>query len=71
MIDNYKKYLVVGYLELGSISIDPRSAEIGRIGPFVEEVWALDAQDAARAWKNKVIRPGMYVKDSECEVRQI
>jgi hypothetical protein len=64
MIEEYKKYLVVGYLRFYNPSVYSSNNGYAESGPHAEEVWATDGNDAVRTWERKVIPWGSYCKES-------
>lgn len=69
MIEQYRKYLVVGYLVTVNMSYISSNLEPVTTGPYAEEVWARNSQEAEQVWKSKVCHPGFYftTKDIECK----
>lgn len=72
MISDLKKYLVIGKLKTINLSCRPDTNWIPAIiGPFVEEVWALDAEMAKQEWLRKVNGNVVYVQEYDIEIRKL
>lgn len=72
MIEDYKKYLVIGYLRFYNPSVYNTNEGYVESGLYIEEVWGTDRENAIRAWERKVVPWGSFFKESfDVEVREI